>query len=203
MIAVLTGSLLATAAGLNAYIPLLGLALLARFTPIVTLPEGWQWLTSNWALLILGVLLIIELVVDKVPALDTVNDVLQTLIRPASGGMVFAAGIGSETVAVSDAEAMSNVESWWPVIVGVLIALVPHIAKAIGRPIVNTMTGGAAAPAMSTVEDGGAIGLSVLAVVAPVLGALFAMLLIIFLVRRIKKARSSTRRTGPEPSGSY
>lgn len=203
MIAVLTGSLLATAAGLNAYIPLLGLALLARFTPIVTLPEGWQWLTSNWALLILGVLLIIELVVDKVPALDTVNDVLQTLIRPASGGMVFAAGIGSETVAVSDAEAMSNVESWWPVIVGVLIALVPHIAKAIGRPIVNTMTGGAAAPAMSTVEDGGAIGLSVLAVVAPVLGALFAMLLIIFLVRRIKKARSSLWRTGPEPSGSY
>lgn len=203
MIAVLTGSLLATAAGLNAYIPLLGLALLARFTPFVTLPEGWEWLSSNWSLIILGVLLLLELIVDKVPALDTVNDVLQTLVRPASGGMVFAAGIGSETLAVSDTQAMSDIESWWPVITGVIIAVIPHLAKAIGRPIVNTLTGGVAAPVMSTVEDGGAVGLSILAVVAPVIGIFFAVALIIWVVRRINKARPSKRRTGPERSGSY
>ena len=41
---VLTGFGLASAAGLNAYIPLLALGLLARFTDLVSLPAGWAWL---------------------------------------------------------------------------------------------------------------------------------------------------------------
>src|SRR6218665_2291645 len=102
MLEIITGVVLASAAGLNAYIPLLGLGLLSRFTEVVALPEGWRWLENEWALMLVGVLLIVELVVDKVPALDSVNDVLQTVVRPASGGMVFSAGAGSDTIAVTD-----------------------------------------------------------------------------------------------------
>jgi len=39
---------LSTSAGLNAYIPLLIVALLARFTSLVTLNEPWDALSSWW-----------------------------------------------------------------------------------------------------------------------------------------------------------
>ncbi len=69
---------LSTSAGLNAYIPLMVVALLARFTPLVTLNEPYDALSSWWVIGTLAVLLIVEILVDKVPAADTVNDIIQT-----------------------------------------------------------------------------------------------------------------------------
>jgi uncharacterized membrane protein len=92
----LTGFGLATAAGLNAYIPLLTLGLLARFTDLVTLPAGWAWLENGWVMAIVAVLLVVEVVADKVPALDSVNDVIQTFVRPTAGGIVFGSGFCEE-----------------------------------------------------------------------------------------------------------
>ena len=91
MFAALTGAGLSAAAGLNAYIPFLLVALLARFTDVVNLPAGFEWVESTWAIVIGAVLLIGEVVVDKIPALDSVNDALGTVVRPASGAVVFAA----------------------------------------------------------------------------------------------------------------
>lgn len=85
----LTGFGLAAAAGLNAYIPLLALGLLARFTDLVTLPASWAWLENGWVMTIVAVLLCVEVVADKVPALDSINDTVQTLVRPTAGGIVF------------------------------------------------------------------------------------------------------------------
>lgn len=191
MIELLTGIVLATAAGLNAYVPLLGLGLLAKFTSIVSLPDGWAWLSSDLMLIIVSVLLVIELFVDKVPMLDTVNDVLQTAIRPAAGGMVFAAGAGSETVAIDDPGLFNDRSVWMPIVAGIIIALIPHILKLISRPLINTVTGGAGASVASTLEDAGAVSLTLLAVVVPVLAFLLVIFIIFFIVRRIKKARLS------------
>ncbi len=58
MLELITGTVLASAAGLNAYVPLLGLGLLSRFTDLVHLPDGWLWLENEWALGVLGVLLL-------------------------------------------------------------------------------------------------------------------------------------------------
>lgn len=193
MLELLTGAGLAAAAGLNAYVPLLGLGLLARFTGLVTLPSGWDWLTNDWVMIILGCLLVIEMFVDKVPVLDTVNDVLGTVIRPAAGGMVFAAGTGSETVAVTDPEAFLNSSQLWPVLIGVAIALVPHLLKAIARPALNAATVGVAAPVASAAEDGASIVLTVCAIVVPVLGFLLALLAVWLLIRRGRRARASRR----------
>jgi uncharacterized membrane protein len=66
----LTGLGLATASGLNAYIPLLALGLMSRFTDLITLPQGWVWLENGWVMAIVAVLLVIEVVADKIPALD-------------------------------------------------------------------------------------------------------------------------------------
>ena len=96
----LTGFGLATAAGLNAYIPLLALGLLSRFTDLVTLPHGWAWLENGWVMTIVAVLLVVEIVADKIPALDSINDAIQTFVRPTAGGIVFGSGTAAQTSAV-------------------------------------------------------------------------------------------------------
>jgi Domain of unknown function (DUF4126) len=58
MLASLTGLGLSAAAGLNAYIPLLLVGLLARFTGVVELPEPYRWIQSGWALGVVAVLLL-------------------------------------------------------------------------------------------------------------------------------------------------
>lgn len=88
---------LSSASGLNAYIPMLVFGLLARFTSVITLPQAWQWLSDPILLGIVAVLLVIEIVADKVPAVDTINDAIQTVIRPTSGGLMFASGLNSAT----------------------------------------------------------------------------------------------------------
>lgn len=188
MLEIITGMTLAASAGLNAYIPLLGLGLMSRFTDLVQLPAGWLWLENSWFLWILAALLLIEILVDKVPALDSVNDVLQTVVRPTSGGMVFAAGSASDTLAVADPAEFVSSAQFWPFVLGIFVALVPHLLKAIARPILNVLTAGAGAAVSSTLEDLGAILLTVLAVVVPVLALGALTLLIVLLVRRLRRA---------------
>jgi hypothetical protein len=166
---VLTGTGLAASAGLNAYIPLLTMGLLARFTDAVGLPDGWQWLSNGWVLGILAVLLAVEVVADKVPVVDHVNDVVQTVVRPTAGGLAFGAGSTSETVTVSDPAAFFSSHSWVPIAAGVVIALCVHGVKAASRPVVNAGTGGLGAPVASTAEDVGSILMSLVAVLLPIL----------------------------------
>lgn len=165
----LTGFGLATAAGLNAYIPLLALGLLARFTDLVTLPAGWAWLENGWVVVIVAVLLTVEVVADKVPALDSVNDVVQTLVRPTAGGIVFGSGTAAQTQAVTDPGAFADSGQWIPVVLGIATALVVHLTKTAVRPVANATTAGVAAPVLSTVEDVASVGLVFVAILLPVL----------------------------------
>ncbi|ERG65552.1 hypothetical protein L332_14025 [Agrococcus pavilionensis RW1] len=170
MLEALTGAGLAAAAGMNAYIPLLVVGLADRLFPgLLALPEGWAWLSSWWVIGIVAVLLVVEVVADKVPAVDSVNDVLQTLVRPAAGGLVFGSSSTASTVAVTDPAEFFASNQWVPIVVGAVIALAVHAGKATVRPAANAATAGAAAPVVSTVEDVGAIGLSLVAIVAPLL----------------------------------
>ncbi|HWV50811.1 MAG TPA: DUF4126 domain-containing protein, partial [Microbacterium sp.] len=172
MIEFLIGSSLAASAGLNAWMPLFLLGLADRFLPAVELPAGWSWLSSDIALWVLGALLVLEIIADKIPALDSINDVIQSVLRPASGGIVFGAGASAQTVAVDDPSAFFSERTWIPIIAGVVIALIVHATKATARIAANTMTGGLAAPVLSTAEDGASFTLAVLAIVAPILAAL-------------------------------
>lgn len=195
MIEAITGLSLASAAGLNAYIPLLGLGLLSRFTDLLTLPSGWAWLENEWALGVLGLLFVIEAVVDKVPALDTANDILQTVVRPASGGLVFTAGSASSTVAVTDPEAFVNSAQFWPFVIGVCIALVPHILKLVARPLVNLVSAGAGASALSAVEDVAAAVVTVLAVLLPLLALALIIGIVLLGVRGLRRLRARRARS--------
>jgi uncharacterized membrane protein len=200
----LTGAGLASAAGLNAYIPLMVVGLLARYTELITLPSGWSWLESGWVLLILGVLLAVEVVADKVPAVDSVNDVVQTFVRPTAGGLAFAAGAGSETLTVEDPADLFTQKLWVPILIGVLIAFTVHGVKAFARPVLNVGTAGVAAPVVSTAEDTASVGLSLAAIIIPILVVVFLIGLIWLGVRVLRKRRqrrlAARARSGSLPS---
>ena len=185
----LTGFGLATAAGLNAYIPLLMLGLLARFTDLVTLPHGWAWLENGWVMAIVAVLLAVEIVADKIPALDSVNDVIQTFVRPTAGGIVFGSGTAAQTAAVADPGAFASSGQWLPVAVGVAIALVVHLTKTAVRPVANATTAGIAAPVLSTVEDATSVGLVFVAILLPVLVLVAVAALVWAVVTLIRRRR--------------
>jgi hypothetical protein len=192
MLEILAGTGLAVAAGLNAYIPLLVLGLAGRFLDFVVLPSGWTWLENEWVLVVLGVLLVIEIVADKVPVVDSVNDWIQTLVRPAAGGIAFGTGSATQTAVISDPASFFSSNAWVPVAVGVGLALATHLVKMAARPALNAVTAGAAAPIVSAAEDVSSVALSLFALLIPVLvviviGGLIAAAVTLF--RRARRKR--------------
>ena len=201
---VLTGMGLAASAGLNAYIPLLAMGLLARYTDLIHPSSSWHWLSNGWVLLILAILLAIEVVADKIPMVDHVNDVLHTVIRPTAGGLAFGAASQSQTVTVSDPGRFFTGHQWIPVVAGVLIALCVHGTKATARPVVNATTLGVGAPIVSTIEDVISTVMALVAIVMPVLIIVFLAGFVWFFVwarrrrrrRKAEKAAAKARRGG-------
>ena len=194
MLELLTGTGLAVAAGLNAYVPLLMLGLAGRFLDFVELPAGWAWLQNEWVLVILAVLLVIEMIADKIPAIDSINDWIQSIVRPAAGGIVFGTGSASQTAAVTDPAAFFESNQWVAIVAGIVIALGVHATKMFVRPAANALTAGAAAPVLSTGEDIGSVVLSLFAILIPVLVivALIALVVLVFSIfRRMKRKRQS------------
>lgn len=159
---------LSASAGLNAYVPLLIVALMARFTDWITLSESWDPLTSWWTIAVLVMLGLIEFFVDKVPAVNHINDAIQTFIRPTAGAILFAASTS----------AVTNLHPVLAIIAGIMVSGGVHVAKSAAvRPTVTATTAGAGNIPVSIAEDVTATVLSMLAVVLPVA---IAALIIIF-----------------------
>jgi Domain of unknown function (DUF4126) len=156
--ALFSGLGLAGAAGLNAYVPLLLVGMFGRFGWI-HLAAPFDTLTSWWAILMIGFLLLIEVVVDKIPGVDHLNDLLQTIIRPAAGAILFASSTGVITSVHPSVSLLS----------GLILAFSVHATKAAARPVVSASTAGVGAPIVSFLEDLAALGTSLVAIFLPLL----------------------------------
>ncbi len=164
---------LSASAGLNAYIPLLIVSLMARFTNWVTLSEPWDALSSWWVIGALAILTLVEFFADKFPAVNHVNDVVQSFVRPAAGAVLFAASTGAAT----------HIHPIVAIIAGLVIAGSVHATKALAiRPAVTATTAGAGNVPISILEDVVATVLSILAVVVPVLIAALIIVVTAFVV---------------------
>jgi hypothetical protein len=164
---------LSASAGLNAYIPLLLVGLLARYTNMINLNQPWDTLTNPWIILMLCVLVIIEMLADKVPAVNHINDLIQTLIRPAAGAIAFAAS----------ANVVTDISPVLALAAGLLVAGTVHVAKAGAlRPAVTATTGGAGNIPVSIAEDVVSTVLSILAIVLPLLVGTLLVVLAAFII---------------------
>jgi hypothetical protein len=158
---------LSASAGLNAYIPLLVVALVARFTDLIQLNTPWDTLSNGWVIGLLIVLSIIEFFADKAPAVNHINDAIQTVVRPAAGAIAFAAS----------ANVITEINPILAMACGLLIAGGVHAAKAVAvRPAVTATTGGVGNVPISILEDLVSTVLSILAVVIPVFVAAVVIL---------------------------
>ncbi|GAB3588452.1 DUF4126 domain-containing protein [Calidifontibacter terrae] len=191
MFAALTGAGLSAAAGLNAYIPFLMVALLARFSDVINLPSSFAWIDSWWAIGGATLLLIAELVLDKIPAVDSLNDIVGTAVRPTIGGVVAAATNSAGTL---DHSSFMQSNPWIAAIGGGLIAAVVHTGKATTRPLINTASVGFGAPIVSTAEDISSVGLSLIAVFLPLLVIVALVVLAWVMWRVIRRVRRLRRR---------
>lgn len=201
MIEFVIGTSLAASAGLNAWMPLFLLGLADRVLPAVQLPATWSWLSGDLALWIIGALLLLEIVADKIPALDSVNDVIQSILRPAAGGIAFGAGSSAQTIAVDDPASFFSENTWVPVVVGIAIALVVHVVKATARVAANATTGGLAAPVLSTAEDGASFALAAAAIVIPVLAAVLLVGLIVVIMAAVRRRARRRRERSDQSAG--
>jgi len=151
---------LSASAGLNAYIPLLVIALMARFTDLITLKSPWDALSSWWIIGLLVVLSLVEFLVDKFPVINHINDVIiQSFVRPTAGAIAFAASTNIT----------SDINPILALAMGLLISGGVHAVKSAAiRPAVTAATGGTANVPVSIAEDVTSTTLSILSIVVPI-----------------------------------
>jgi hypothetical protein len=176
---------LSASAGLNAYIPLLIVAFLAKFTNLIHLNSPWDLLTSWWMIGLLLILSTIEFFADKIPAVNHINDIIQTLIRPAAGAILFA----------SSAKIISDVHPILSLGLGLMVAGSVHAVKSIAvRPAVTATTAGVGNIPVSIAEDLISTIVSILSIVVPVFIACLLIVLIFWIVWRLWRRSNAPSR---------
>ena len=174
---------LSASAGLNAYLPLLVVALMAKYTTLIKLNEPWDVMTSWWVIGALTVLLLIEMTVDKIPAVDSINDIIQTIGRPVAGAILFAASSG----------VVGNVHPVLAFIAGLILAGGVHVVKATARPAVTATTAGVGNWLVSLVEDILALIAAILSILVPIIIVLIIGFMLLALVWwRNRRQRQAT-----------
>ena len=186
LLGVFTAFGLSASAGLNAYIPLLVVGVIAHYTDWITLNNPWDLLANPWVLIVLGILVIIEMLADKILAVNHINDIIQTFVRPAAGAIAFAAS----------AKVITDVHPVLALICGLLVAGSVHAVKALAvRPVVTATTGGAGNVPVSIAEDILSTVTSILAIVIPIMVAVILILMVVLFYwwrqRRREKANQS------------
>lgn len=181
---------LATAAGLNAWIPLLATGLLARYTDVIDLDGTWANLENTGVLIALGGVAALDFVGDKVPGVDHALHAAGTVIAPVTG--VVAALASSSALDVSPA---------LMTIIGLVAAETSHGTRMAIRPFSTATTAGVGNPVVSLVEDVVSFGLSFVAILLPVLAALIAIAMFAAAWTVLRRLRRRLReRSAPAPA---
>jgi hypothetical protein len=183
----------AASSGLNAYLPLLILALADRFSSSIDLKSPYDIISSPWGIGILLILLPIELVADKIPGIDHASDLLHSAIRPAAAAFIM--------MALTDERGEFNAVV--ALLIGLGVGVVVHGIKATTRPAITVSTGGVGNPLISMVEDGVVVITIIVAIFFP-----FAILIVLPLCgyglyrayARMKKGSARLRRLTGAPS---
>lgn len=175
------------ASGLNPYAAVLVMGGAQRLG-LASLPHDLQVLGSPWVLAAAAVLFALNFLADKIPLIDSLNDVLHTLVRiPAGALLAFGAAdqLGPEVATIA-------------ALLGGTLAAGSHVAKTGMRALINTSPEPFSNIAASFTEDGLVIGGLILALAHPItflcLLALFLVALVWFLPKLVRLALMPFRR---------
>jgi hypothetical protein len=174
---------LSSATGLNTYIPLLVFSIMTKLG-VMHPADSYKFIGEWWCIAILVTLCIVEIVVDKVPGADHINDIVMTFVRPTLGAVIFAAQAGT----------IEDVHPGVWLAAGLLTSGGVHGVKAVARPVINTLTLGIGAPIVSTIEDFVSTVLAILSVLIPILAVIFVIFAAWLLYRMFKSFVSGKRK---------
>ena len=175
------------ASGLNTYAAVLVLGAAQRLG-LVALPHDLQVLASPWVIGAAAILFALNFFADKIPYIDSINDMLQTFVRVPAGALLAygaAGGLSPEIAVIAG-------------LLGGTLAAGTHVAKTGTRALINTSPEPFSNIAASFAEDVGVIGGLALAIANPIiflcLLALFVALLIWLLPKLVRLALVPFRR---------
>ncbi len=165
---------LSASAGLNAYIPLLVIGVIAHYDPnLIKLNPPYDMLANPYILILIGILLIIEMLADKIPVVNHINDLIQTFVRPVAGAIAFAASTN----------VITGINPILALACGLLVAGSVHVAKSAAvRPAVTATTAGAGNVPVSLAEDATSTVVSLLSILVPIAIAVLIIITIVFLL---------------------
>jgi hypothetical protein len=185
---------LASAAGFNAYVPLLAVGLVSRYTELLKLAEPFDVLAHPIVLVVLGVLAVVDFAADKIPTIDHLWHGLGVLVNPIAGAILFA----------SQNNTLTEVHPALAAAAGLVIAGGFHGGRAAVRPLATATTGGTMNPVLSFLEDMLSAGLSFFAIflpgVAVVLVVVLAAAFAFIAFKALRHLRESRATRGPSRS---
>jgi hypothetical protein len=184
-----TGLGLAAGAGLNAYAVLLVYGAIVRFFPGEFPGAIGKLLSSDTALITIGILFLLEFFADKIPGLDHIWDVIHSFVRPVAGAVLAIAAVGPQTDNV-----MLDVVAGGS---GGFVAMLSHLLKSAARLTSTALTAGVANIALSIAEDILAFLQALVAIFLPIVALIIVLGLgAIFLLTVPKIARSGVHLFG-------
>ncbi|MGK7911332.1 MAG: DUF4126 domain-containing protein [Synechococcus sp.] len=190
------GLTLAATAGLRAWLPLLALSVLG-YLDVIPLNEQLGWLASQNAIVVLAIATVLEIVADKIPAVDHAMDTIGIVIRPAAGALAMSA-------AIADIDPLIAITLG--IAAGGTSAEVVELGKATTRVFANVTSFGIGGRALSVTEDGLAISGIVLGFLMPIIiGCCVAVLTIVGilslpkLIRIFRKCQHSRAQSPSRP----
>ncbi len=191
---------LAAACGLRVFVPLLVMAVGSRLGLVHLTPE-FAILGSWGAIVALAAICFAEIAAYYVPWIDHAMDAVATPAAVLAGGLAAAAQMGIiSPVHVTDVSALAGgVSSSWihPVIgvgsavVGGAVAGAVQTSTVAARSATTWTTAGVLNPIVSTLENIGALVLSVLAILVPALIGLVLAFILLLVVRSSLRRRAA------------
>jgi hypothetical protein len=179
---------LSGSAGLNAWLPLFVSALLDRFGA-VDLAAPFDSLSSTAGLIGLGVLMVADIVGDKVPVVDHFLHVAGTAIAPVSGAALFAGQTGNDT----------DLPTLGAVLLGGGTAGAIHLGRSALRAASTVTTAGLGSPLLSTSEDVSSGALTAVAFLLPLVAFLLVVALLVALVVGVRRLHAGVGVERPVP----
>ena len=178
------GVVLAAATGFRVFLPMLIMSG-AAYTGHLSLDNSFAWLATPFALTMLGVAALVEVLAYYVPGIDNLLDAVAT---PAA----FVAGTIVSAAVMTDLPPMAK---WMAaVIAGGGTASLTQGVTTILRAKSTVVTGGLGNPVIATGELGGSVLLSLLALAAPLAAVAVVILLLWLAFRLIRRQRRGTQR---------
>ena len=178
--------------GINLYATVLTLGLLQRFH-LASLPGDLSYLAHTWILIVAGGLFAVQFIADKIPAVDSIWDLIHTFIRIPAGAIMAAAAFAHLDPGVRIAA----------LLIGGGIALSSHSAKTATKLAANASPEPISNAVLGLAGDVVTVGGSVLMTSHPVFMAalvVVALILSVLLIRWIFRMMRRLFRPQPKTS---